>query len=885
MFARAGATSTKEGKVPLGDCTMREVSGLARSGRWVLAAAVAGAALAAGTVHTATLCVVTLTLSVAEGLIWWSAERTDFRPRLAATVLLATGVVLTGYTALQTLPMPIGWLAVIAPRNADVWSRALTPLHEAGPRWAPISLDPTATRIEVLKGVAYLLAFVAALRVARTRNGVMFLSTGLVVTGAIVATSALLHPAFGAHTLYGVLKPSDEVLTHEGKHVAPFLNSNNLAAYLNVAFCLALAATLSAEPHWPRAIVAAATVLLASTQIWVASRGGVASMVLGAVIVMVIARAHRLTAGRRHGGGISLIVALVLGAGVLMIVLASSKQSADELFDSDLSKFGLFRQALKMIPSYPLWGTGRGAFESTFPAFRETSGLRTFTHPENVVAQWLVEWGLPVGLGGLAAILFGLRPSSVLARSSTAAGAWAALVAVAAQNLVDLGSEVPGLVLAPVVCAAIVVGGTAGRATRWPVERWGQSPRALVMAVSLAALVSAAGAAAGIGKELDDDRERIHDAAMVAGTAPGPIHALARAAMLRHPSEPYLPLVVGWRAARERDDDPMPWLERTLERSRIDAPAHLVLARLLVTRSPSQARLEYRLAVEQTPEFVGLVSSELPRLVGGYYDAMDLVSDGKAGIYTLQILSEAIAIRLPATSTRLDDELAVRSPNAPEPSLRAARAAVADLDAGEAAPWCSDDARHACVAHALDASRHSAFISPVLCEPRVLQARARMADADPRPALSELAEAVDGVGDRVTCLEALVELASTAKDAKRVTEALGKIVTAGCADDAECATNLAWVAAAEERRGDPARALTLYKRAYDRSPDNDGLLEAAARLAVGSGLHAEAQRDYEQLARRHPDDARWRQSAAAEHSAALKRRPTCRTWGRLGRHV
>src|ERR1019366_7556908 len=108
MFARAGATSTKEGKVPLGDCTMREVSGLDRSGGWVLAAAVAGAGLAAGTVHTAPLCVGTLALSVAVGLIWWSAERTDFRPRLAATVLLATGVVLTGYTALQTLPMPIG---------------------------------------------------------------------------------------------------------------------------------------------------------------------------------------------------------------------------------------------------------------------------------------------------------------------------------------------------------------------------------------------------------------------------------------------------------------------------------------------------------------------------------------------------------------------------------------------------------------------------------------------------------------------------------------------------------------------------------------------------------------------------------------------------------
>jgi hypothetical protein len=40
---------------------------------------------------------------------------------------------------LPCVPMPIGWLAVIAPHNADVWSRALAPLHEPGPSWAPIS--------------------------------------------------------------------------------------------------------------------------------------------------------------------------------------------------------------------------------------------------------------------------------------------------------------------------------------------------------------------------------------------------------------------------------------------------------------------------------------------------------------------------------------------------------------------------------------------------------------------------------------------------------------------------------------------------------------------------------------------------------------------------
>src|ERR1019366_362009 len=426
------------------------------------------------------------------------------------------------------------------------------------------------TRFELLKGLAYLLAFVTALRIARTRDGIAFLSTAIIVIGAVLTITALLHPAFGAHKLYGVWSPALESRAYE-KHLAPFLNPNNLAAYRNVAFCLAPAATLAPVPRWPRPLLAAATVLLASTNIWAASRGGVASMLVGAFLVVVISRSHRLRDPQgRRGSGVSLIVGSAIAVGVALIVIASSKDVSQELFETDLSKFGLIRQAIKMVRAYPLVGTGRGAFESTFPAFQETPGLWMFTHPENIIAQWLIEWGVPIGIGGLAAIAVGLRPNTVLARSSTAAGAWAGVVAVALQNLVDLGSEIPGLMLAPVVCAAIVVGGSAGRRTRWRVERWGESPRALAVAACAAALFGIVGGAAGLGQELADDRGSLLAAATAERAGVVAIHSLARMAMQRHPSEPYLPFIVGWRAARDRDDDPMSWIEAALERSLVD---------------------------------------------------------------------------------------------------------------------------------------------------------------------------------------------------------------------------------------------------------------------------------------------------------------------------
>jgi hypothetical protein len=118
--------------------------------------------------------VVTAVLAAAAVLGWWGAE--PMRARAPATILLFTGIGLTAYTALQCVPMPIGLLAAIAPHNAEVWSRVLLPLGEAGPRWAPITLDPIATRVEVLKGVAYLLALVTALRVTRRKDGVTSLS-------------------------------------------------------------------------------------------------------------------------------------------------------------------------------------------------------------------------------------------------------------------------------------------------------------------------------------------------------------------------------------------------------------------------------------------------------------------------------------------------------------------------------------------------------------------------------------------------------------------------------------------------------------------------------------------------------------------------------------
>jgi hypothetical protein len=77
---------------------------MAQASRWLLALGISGSALAVGTVHTVTLCVVTGVLAVAAVLGWWGAE--PMRARAPATILLFTGL---GSRCTRSIRSPRGW--------------------------------------------------------------------------------------------------------------------------------------------------------------------------------------------------------------------------------------------------------------------------------------------------------------------------------------------------------------------------------------------------------------------------------------------------------------------------------------------------------------------------------------------------------------------------------------------------------------------------------------------------------------------------------------------------------------------------------------------------------------------------------------------------------
>jgi hypothetical protein len=841
---------------------------LARVGRYLMALLVVVSVLALGGLHTEVLAGLLIGAGVCTTVLYLSGPVAA--PRPAAMLLVATALGLTSFTALQLVPLPLGVLQTLAPTTADVWATCLAPLREAGPSSATLSLDPNATRVEVARGLLYLLVFLGGLAVARRSEGVLFLERVLFAAAALLAVVTLMHPAFGADRVLGIYRPMQVPRTPE--HTAPLLNANHLGGYLNIGIAMGMGILLSPRRSIPQYVVGAVLVLLLGAQVFVASRGALACALVAVVLAIVLYRGLRVRQSSSFPG--RAVLAITFAAAATMVALATNEGAMGEIASRDTSKFDIFRRAIRLLRDHAAWGIGRGAFESVFAKERSGVGHFVFTHPENLMLQWATEWGVVVSMAGLVSIFWALRPKTVFARSHVPLGAFVALVALFLQNLVDFSSEAPGVVVPLCLCAAMITGGLSGdtaEATpssgRW--RRW--LPLALPRVVGPLGLVLATGVAlwALAGREGELFREQRSLQAQFAKDPGDPTLTNAlRAAMLRHPAEPYFPFLGAYRAVVTRQESAVPWAARTLDRSPTHGRAHLMLAREFFSRNPSQARLEYRLAMQQDPGTFEGMRDEAPLLVTSYFDAMELVPDTDP-LWTLELLSTRLHERLPATSARLDAQLLALSPQKLPALARVAADALTDL---RDAPWCREGvARSACSDEAILQAEHLRDAQPANCDGHLAVAEARVLAGQTLRALVDLEKQIDNMTDRGRCLRGLADLASRTGDRARATTALNKLMDASCAKVEDCLENLLYVASTEEARHNPRRALTVLRRAADLAPERNGLLAEQARLASTLGLHSEAADLYDRLATREPEKAEWAEKRAAEKRAAAMR--------------
>jgi hypothetical protein len=813
------------------------------AGKWLLAVVTPASALALGSLPTLVLLVVSIIAALACFLLWMDRDLRTTRASRGVVIALA---VLLSMTVLQAVPLPHAVASVLSPSNADIWSRALAPFREPGPAWHTLSVTPGATRVEVLRGFFYGCIFLGALRVAALERGERFLTRLIVFSTVLMALTALAHAAVSAETIFGVYRPR-ELYAYIPGRLAPLLNTNHLSAYLNIGACVAFGALL-ARRTMPRALSGSSAVVLAATSVWHGSRGATGSLLVGIVLTLVLTfhvrRSYEATRAQY-----AILAGCVLAAAVVLSISFSDRTV--HLLSRDLSKVMVAKNSLSLIASSPWIGVGRGGFETVFSSVREGTFYDTFTHPEDIVVQWFVEWGVPVSAAAAALLGWALRPQVLLAAVRPAIGVWVAIVVCVLHDLVDFHLEVPAVVAIVALAVAIIVSGRAKSST--PRLKASSYARFAAFALPIGTVVAIVFVVPQIGHTLAEERRTLAAAAVDQSTSRESFRQIIRASVLRYPAEPFLPLMGAVRAQVTGEGSVVPWVARALDRNPRFGRAHLVLARSLRRSNAAQARLEYRLAYENDEGLRPAILEEVGPIIDDDATALEVVPEGRAGVQILEGLVTSIAGRLPSTAVLLDKDIERRSPGTIGPLRRRAEAAVSDVTA--AAPWCIETT--SCVRDAAAVANELVKREPGECSSHVIVARLRIASGDASGALDGLERVMESISNWGACERQLIVLALQSGQATRADLALERVVRSGCGAAAECVALYTWAASTEEGRGHYVRAARLYRRLLEVTPDSDDALEHIGALGAHDGLRAEALDAYGTLAARHPSDARW----------------------------
>ncbi|MCG8555600.1 MAG: hypothetical protein MJD61_09995, partial [Proteobacteria bacterium] len=514
------------------------------------------------------------------------------------------------------------------------------------------------------------------------------------------------------------------------------------------------------------------------------------------------------------------------------------------LFEASLDKLRLVGQALLFVGESPVFGVGRGAFASTFPSAFGTT--HRYDYPENLVAQWTGEWGIPVALMLLAACMVALGRTLLDDRPADTKAAALGLLALGVHNMVDFSLELLGVA----TVAAAVLGAISARTKR----HHSRGPRRQLHIGHFAAaalcccLLSTALFLPHQHETLRWDLESGLRARLKEGNGEEFDRLLKRAVQL-YPSEPVFAMLAATDRIGRQGTKPGIWLNRAIELAPGWPSPHLLAAGWLHRAGHrSQAWLELRAAAQIRPEAARETACRYLREETALEPALKTAPTEPQRRRTYLIRMSSCLPLQSRIAELLDAYLISSYPEEPDPWARqAARLArrghhgesVALLGRAPATPDPHQRVRIALIsvligsgheAQALELSRTLPTDRTARRKILILRARAsaRLGDAaEVRTAIEELKGLAGGSAAQVS--ETLSLLAALESELGNEGNALRALEEAHRVDPRQ--GYLARVALLAERLGDLPRALKAYSELCVRDPHHGSSCAERARLS------------------------------------------------------
>ncbi len=508
--------------------------------------------------------------------------------RIPWPLLFPASLLLLGL--LQLLPLPPSLLGLLSPEAAQIRGFALSDLGDLG--YWPISLDPSSSWIALFQQFSFLAVALAVINLEKRSRPLLLWGLALGIT--LIALIGFLHWGLELDKIYGFYQAQDSPRLQG--YFSTFVNNNTLASLLILGCLLSLGLLSEVESELGKRLALSATFFCGAGAVMSGSRGGHLALLLALLLffLMTHLRSRRVLESARIRSRMLSRVAL----SVAMLAVAAALYFLPE-WRSLLNTPELDEKILtwldtgQYIKAFWSTGSGRGSFALVFPRYQSLLLSGTVSHPENILLQWLCEWGV---LGSLLALLGGLSVVWFLIRRmgrSTQPVRWAllaALIAISFHQLMDFGLESMGLSLPVAASLGLLLS---------QYRTWGRLSGLLALSLSLSwggLLIWAAPRA--LDEQVGRSIQQIQEA------SEGTLEAQAERAVRAHPADYLLPLVVADRLFEFKRPLPqiLRWINRSLSNFPRGGRAHLLSGRVLFRAGRfQQAALEYRLAMEAEP--------------------------------------------------------------------------------------------------------------------------------------------------------------------------------------------------------------------------------------------------------------------------------------------
>jgi O-antigen ligase len=298
-----------------------------------------------------------------------------------------------------------------------------------------------STFVELLRVVAYGIAFVAALQCLRSSERLRQFTLMVAIFGFALALLAMAQHFTSPDKLYWFRTPSQG-----GNVFGPFVNRNHYAGFMEMVVPFGIMGFLVPYTRKEkRAMMFFAAIVMAGSLVLSLSRGGLMAFLAELVFLGVVISLG--TKFRKSG--------LAMGALVVPVAAFVGWLSTPESLErftimQDWMRSAITRDGLRIFRDHWVMGTGLGTFPTIYPQFRSFSTDYFVNQAHNDIVQLMVETGLP----GLLLVLWFLVVvyRNGLAKGQMWTSAWKGAASLAAvtgitglvvHSLVDFNLRIP----------------------------------------------------------------------------------------------------------------------------------------------------------------------------------------------------------------------------------------------------------------------------------------------------------------------------------------------------------------------------------------------------------------------------------------------------------